>query len=178
MGRARAPAPAARVVVFRHGPAESRDPARWPDDAERALSAEGLRETRRAARGLARALGRVSTLATSPARRARSTAEVLGAALDPSRRPTFWPELASGAPAAPLLPRLVRAAGPGRTVVLVGHAPMLSELVGLALTGDEVPIVRLTKAGAACLEFPRGVRAGAAELRWLLTRKQLAETVG
>ncbi|HTW40565.1 MAG TPA: histidine phosphatase family protein [Thermoplasmata archaeon] len=164
----------ARVVVFRHGPAETRDPARWPDDGLRPLSRKGTEQTRRTVRGLVDQVGTVTRLATSPAARARSTAEILGRALDPPRRPQLWPELDIGSGAAGLLARVRPELSVGTTVVLVGHDPTLSEFLGLALAGESIEFARLTKAGAACVEFPRSVRAGSARLLWLLTRKQLA----
>jgi phosphohistidine phosphatase len=164
---------AARVVAVRHGPAEVRDPARWPDDGLRPLSRKGTQQTRKVAAGLARLLEPVVVVASSPALRARRTADLLGQALDPPRRPAIWPELDVGTLAAPILTRLRRETGPNRTVVIVGHEPTLAEFVGLALTGEGVAVVRLTKGGAACLEFPSAVRPGAARLLWLLTRKQL-----
>ena len=164
----------ARVVVFRHGPAETRDPARWPDDGLRPLSRKGAEQTRRTVRGLVGQLGPVTRLASSSAVRAHSTAEILGRVLEPPRRPQLWPELDIGSPATALLPRLRSELGVGKTVVLVGHDPTLSEFVGLALAGESIEFARLTKAGAACLEFPRSVRPGSGRLLWLLTRKQLA----
>ncbi|MGB6441853.1 MAG: hypothetical protein WBF81_00955, partial [Thermoplasmata archaeon] len=110
--------------------------------------------------------------------RARRTAEILGRTLRPPRRPTIWPELSTGRLAAPLLQRLRREAGTRGTIVIVGHEPTLAEVVGVALTGEGVSVLRLTKGGAACLEFPRAVRPGSARLLWLLTRKQLADGGG
>jgi phosphohistidine phosphatase len=164
----------ARVVLFRHGPAETRDPGRWPDDGQRPLSRKGTEQTRRTVRGLIDQVGSVTRLATSPAVRARSTAEILGRSLDPPRRPQLWPELDLGTTAAPILARLRPELGVGQTVVLVGHDPTLSEFLGLALAGESIEFARLTKAGAACVEFPRAVRPGSGRLLWLLTRKQLA----
>ncbi|MGI0129898.1 MAG: SixA phosphatase family protein [Thermoplasmata archaeon] len=168
----------ARVVVLRHGPAETRDPARWPDDGERPLSRKGTQQTRRVAAGLARLLSGVSCVATGPALRARRTAEIVGRAVSPPRRPELWRELDGGRPVAEIFPRLRRATGAHRTVVLVGHEPSCAEFLGVALTGEEVAFTRLTKGGAACLEFPRAVRPGSARLLWLLTRRQLAGTDG
>lgn len=56
----------------------------------------------------------------------------------------------------------------------MGHEPTLSELVGMSITGDRAQAVRITKGGAACLEFPQGVKPAAGRLVWLFTRKQLA----
>jgi phosphohistidine phosphatase len=163
-----------RVVVVRHGPAALRDPGRWPDDALRPLTPKGAVQTRTAVKGLTRVLGRRNRLASSPAVRCRVTAELLRTAIDPAPRLDFWAELAPGALAPPIFERLRAAARSGQDVVIVGHEPTLAEFVGLALTGEGTPFARLGKPSALCLEFPATVRPGAARLRWLLTRKQLA----
>ncbi|EQD79009.1 phosphohistidine phosphatase, SixA [mine drainage metagenome] len=163
-----------RLVVLRHGPAVDRDPARWPNDAQRPLTPDGAIATRRASKGLARYLGPVDRLATSAAARCRATAEILRAEVENPPALEEWPELGPGRLALPILTRVGRRARSGELVVLVGHDPALSELLGLALTGDGTPFVRLAKGGAARLDFPRGVRPGAGVLRWLATRKQLA----
>jgi len=163
-----------RVVVVRHGPAEIRDPARWPDDAERPLTAKGIAQFRRAARPLADFAKGAGRLATSDARRSVQTAELLRAAFRRAPRLERWPELASGNLAQPIFDRIRRSARPRELLVIVGHEPTLNEFLGLALTGESVSAVRLTKGGAACVEFDASVRAGGGRLLWLLTRKQLA----
>jgi phosphohistidine phosphatase len=170
------PTRSVRVVVVRHGPAALRDPGRWPDDSVRPLTPKGAEQTRTAAKGLVRYVGSRVRLASSPAVRCRVTAEFLRSALDPTPRLDFWEELAPGALAPPIFERLSAAARSGQAVVLVGHEPTLAEFVGLALTGEGTPFARLGKPSAACLEFPATVRPGAARLRWLLTRKQLARS--
>ncbi len=160
-------------MVFRHGPAEVRDPARWPRDDRRPLSEEGRVETRRAAQGLVRHLDGVGLLATSGALRARQTAELLREALEEPPPIEVWEELSLGRLAGPLLDRVGRLPRSRRTVALIGHEPALSEFVGLALTGEGVPVVHLSKAGAVLIEFPSSVRPGAGRLLWALTRKQL-----
>jgi phosphohistidine phosphatase len=162
-------------VIFRHGPAELRDPARWPDDRHRPLTDQGRRETRAAARGVRRLVGKVDRIASSGAVRARATADALRQLLDGSTAVETWAELGVGALADPIFARLRRAARSGRTIVLVGHAPALAEFLGLALAGEGVPFVKLGKGGAACVEFPAELRPGAGRLLWLLTRRQLAD---
>jgi len=165
-----------RVVLVRHGPAEQRDPVRWPNDARRPLTNKGRSQTRKAARGLARVADPVDRVVSSAAERAVATAEMVRSALeDPPKRET-WPELGPGNLPNPIFDRLRRSARPGQEVLLVGHEPTLAEFIGLALVGDDdVSLVHLTKGGAACLEFPRDPKPGSARLVWLLTRKQLAD---
>ncbi len=163
-----------RVVVVRHGPAEDRDPVRWPNDARRPLTTKGRTQTRRAARGLAHVAGEPQHLASSAAERAVATAEIVRAALPTTLKVETWPELAPGNLPNPIFDRLRRSVRPGEEVVLVGHEPTLAEFIGLALVGDDVSVVRLTKGGAACLEFLSPPKPGSGRLVWLLTRKQLA----
>jgi phosphohistidine phosphatase len=162
-----------RVMIVRHGPAEDRDPVKWPDDDRRPLTSKGLGQTRRAAKGLARVAPPVRRLASSEAERALATAKLVRESLAGSPPVETWPELAPGGLPEPIFDRLQRTARSGG-VLLVGHEPTLAEFVGMAIAGDGVSVVHLTKGGAACLEFPDGVKPGAGRLVWLLTRKQLA----
>jgi len=163
-----------RVVAVRHGPAEVRDPARWPDDDLRPLTRKGEAETRRAAKGLATVVRSADHLVSSSADRALRTAHLIRQELSKAPTPETWEELAPGNLATPIFDRLRRSARPRQTVVLVGHEPTLAEFVGAAITGEGLSVVRLTKGGAVCLEFTNSIRPGAGRLVWLLTRKQLA----
>lgn len=164
-----------RVVVVRHGPAEPRDPARWPNDDRRPLTSKGRSQTRKAARGLARIVSPADRLVTSAADRAAKTAEMVAGELPTAPRLELWPELAPGNLPDPIFDRLRRSVRPGQEVVMVGHEPTLAEFVGMALVGDGISVVRLTRGGAACLDFPGGIKPGAGRLVWLFTRKQLAK---
>ncbi len=158
--------------MVRHGPAADRDPSRWPDDQLRPLTPEGIRSTRRAAKGLASLRPTVDKILTSPAARAYGTAEILREVLQVESELERWPELEPDTPPGPILERLQRLSR-RRGIVLVGHEPTLGELLGLSVTGESVPISRFSKAGAAKISFPEEPRAGAAEIDWVLTRKQL-----
>jgi len=164
-----------RVVVVRHGPAELRDPARWPDDDRRPLTRKGIAQTRRAAQGLASLAAPVDRIATSAAARSVATAKLVQRTLGSRPEMEEWEELGSGRLAGPIFDRLQRTVRSGEEVLLVGHEPTLAEFVGMALAGEGVPLVRLGKCGAACVEFPASVGPGAGRLVWLLTRKQLAD---
>ncbi|MCI4357566.1 MAG: histidine phosphatase family protein [Thermoplasmata archaeon] len=161
------------AFLFRHGPAEERDPQRWPGDTDRPLSPEGVRATRKAARGFAAWVGRIDRIATSPFERARATAQILSGSYPRAVRVEAWEELASGELAEPLLARLRSRPRTVDRIALVGHEPTLGEFAGYALTGESAAFLRLTKAGAAGLGFPRTLAPGGAELRWVLTREQL-----
>jgi len=130
---------------------------------------------RRAARAFARIAKGADRFATSAARRAVVTGDLLRAGFKPAPPLERWPELASGRLALPIFDRIRRSAGSNELIVLVGHEPTLNEFLGLAIVGESVAAVRLTKGGAACVEFDASVRPGGGRLLWLLTRKQLAD---
>lgn len=146
---------------------------RWPDDAARPLTPQGVEESRRAFRGLRTIIGPIGPIASSPFVRACATAEILAGLDRKAPRIARWPELASGEPASPVLRRLDADRRLAAPRVLVSHEPLLSELLGLALTGEAVSLTRLSRAGAASISFARSIEAGAGELDWLLTRRQL-----
>jgi phosphohistidine phosphatase len=158
-----------RLLVFRHGIAE--DTAADGTDASRVLTAEGVTRARSAARALARLCDPPDVILTSPKARARQTAD---AAADAFGSPVeMLDELADGPPQ-PALRALARRSE--ETVMIVGHEPMLSELVEQVCTGGRSRgFVDLRKAGCACLDValaPEG-EATEATLLWLATAKML-----
>jgi phosphohistidine phosphatase len=163
------------LLLFRHGPSAERDPRRWPDDTERALTAPGIRETERAAKGIRRLAPTVSHVISSPAARALRSAELARDALGIRASVELWDELLPDSPAAPILSKAAEEISRRRFPMLVGHEPTLGELVGYALTGDEVSLVRLGKAGAVQLSFDRSVAPGAGRVDWMLDRRGLSK---
>ena len=161
-----------RLILLRHAPAAPRDPRRWPDDRDRPLSEEGSQEFFEAARGLSRLLAEEGEILTSPLRRARQTAALLHRAWKGSSSPRLFPPLNETEESASLLSALGRRPWQGDRV-LVGHEPQLVGLVGLALTGEAIPLVDLSRGGAIALRFsgPPGPQRGT--LLWGLNRKQL-----
>jgi phosphohistidine phosphatase SixA len=158
-----------RLLVFRHGIAENT--AADGTDASRVLTAEGVTRTRKAARALARLCDPPDVILTSPKARARQTADAAAEAFGSPVE--VLDELADGPPE-PALAALARRSE--ETVMIVGHEPMLSELVEEACTGSRSRgFVDLRKAGCACLDvtFGPGGDAREATLLWLATAKML-----
>jgi phosphohistidine phosphatase len=159
-----------QVYVVRHAEAEAAGAA--GGDAERALSARGQAQAAAAAAGL-RGLGvAIDRLLASPLRRAQETAALLAPALGRPALETLA-TLDGSAPAEAILGELRAVAG-GERVAVVGHMPVLGELVALAVAGVGASGVALATASVACLDFEGRPRAGAGRLRWLLTAEQLA----
>lgn len=138
-----------RVYLLRHGEAADLAPGGRRDDDARELSGPGRELLVRACAAYARILGpHTPQIWHSPLLRARQTAEILGAAIA-AHRGTEPPgaldgpgrEVAALVPDGPpaRVVGLLQAglfAGAG-AIVLVGHQPLLGDLVGQLITGNE-----------------------------------------
>lgn len=153
-----------QILLIRHADAGDRDPAIWPDDTTRPMSAKGAKRHRRALKRLRRADLIPSLLLASPWTRAWQTAELTGSVLG-SPPPVACPALADD----PDLTALADAVGPqppDAIVALVGHEPWLGELAALLLTGDSGGLaVDFPKSGILGLEAAQ-IAAGAASLQF------------
>ena len=122
------------LYLVRHAAAEEQQEGR--SDAERALTPEGIRKFRRAARGIVRLVGDLppEVILTSPLVRARQTAELLVEAVDAAKVKT---ELQISTALEPLGSRdkLLKEARSQNTMA-VGHEPMFSEWIGEMCFGN------------------------------------------
>lgn len=161
-----------RVYLFRHGPAGHGDPAQWPDDGKRPLSARGVERTELAARGLVRLIKDSSCqVLSSPLVRAEQTAEILHRELDSKNEVELVDALAPGGSFRTVIRGLAERDANG-AVCLVGHEPDLGVLAGWMVFGAPRAL-ELKKAGAAALVFDGTPKAGAARLEWLLPPRLL-----
>ncbi|MGQ0653285.1 MAG: SixA phosphatase family protein [Betaproteobacteria bacterium] len=110
------------LILWRVADADDTGP-----DLERRLNAKGRRRAERVAQWLEQRLPARYALLTSPAVRARQTAETLGV---PARTE---PQLGPGAEAARILAMAGWPAGKG-AVVIVGHQPDLGRVIGSLLS--------------------------------------------
>ena len=152
-----------KAVFFRHGPAV---PHGTPGVAEndRPLTPEGRKKTAEAAKGLRELDLELTAVYTSPLPRALQTAEILCDILDLSR-PKVMEALLPDAPVRRLFSELRELRG--ETPVLVGHEPMLSSAVALAVGGKAT--IELKKAGMAFVDFTPGASRVAGILKLVLS---------
>jgi phosphohistidine phosphatase len=162
-----------KLLVVRHAVAKDKEAfaKTGADDGERPLTKPGRREFKKGARGIARIVGAVDVVATSPLVRAAETARILAAALG-TEGPITRTELEPGGSARALIAWLGRQ-GRTKTVAIVGHEPDLSRLVARLATGQESDCIEFDKGGACLLSFEGPALSGCARVRWLLTAAQL-----
>ena len=152
------------IYIVRHAIAEERDADRWPDDAERPLSADGEKRFRRVARGLRVLVPEVDLVLSSPYVRAWRTAEILHEEAGWPSPESSDPLGASRAPADGL--DAIGARPEASSIAVVGHEPYLSYFISILLTGDPDAVrIDLKKGGV--------VRIDDNVLRWYATPKTL-----
>lgn len=116
------------LILWRHADAEDGSP-----DAERRLTGKGVRQAEQMAKWLKQRLPKDAVVFASPARRAQETAQALTARFETRS------ELDTGTTPRALLKALGWPRGE-RTVVVVGHQPVLGETAGLVLTGSALAL--------------------------------------
>jgi phosphohistidine phosphatase len=150
------------LYVVRHGIADARGTQGIPD-SERRLTSEGRKRMRQIARGLRRLEIEPDRIVTSPLPRAHETGEIVAEALGMSNRLELSDALHDSRDATAIRDWLL-----SRTenrLMIVGHDPALSELVGLLLTGSTEPWICELKKGAVAALSTRA--DGGFALDWL-----------
>jgi phosphohistidine phosphatase len=157
------------LFFIRHGLAEERGDA-WPDDTKRPLTDKGMSALRKAARGLNRLEVSIELVLSSPLVRARQTADIIAAGLEPRPSLVNVDSLAPDGSYAAVIADLEKHARKCR-IALVGHEPMMGELAA-RLIGSRHAIE--FKKGAVCrIDLDDLPPAGPGDLRWMLTPKIL-----
>jgi phosphohistidine phosphatase len=119
-----------RLYVMRHGPADDTAPS--GRDFHRALTPEGREIVARAARALRQARGDDPLhILSSPLHRARETADIVASLLASPPEVEIHDDLAADAELPLALVGTLRAAG--ADALLVGHQPILEDLVRLLI---------------------------------------------
>jgi phosphohistidine phosphatase len=162
------------VLLVRHARAEER--ALLGRDSRRALTPDGRRRFRQAAKGLYRILPAISLVATSPLVRARQTAEILVDHGDGTELVTLA-ALAPGKSCSAVLAWLKQQADDA-TVALVGHEPDLGMLAGWLLTGRDASFIEFKKGAMCLIAFAEAPAPGAGRLLWALAPGVLRRIAG
>lgn len=159
------------LYILRHGEAEEH--TETGDDDARHLTPRGKEKVRVAAVGI-RSIGlKFGAILTSPLPRAAETADMLAAAYTNDPPPQILPALAAGVAPAEAIAALVPFARHD-DLLIVGHEPQLSAIASILLTGTADALhIRLKKGGCVALELPKRFERGSAELRWMMTPRQL-----
>ena len=157
------------LLFLRHGEAGRR--SNLASDFKRSLTVEGKKEIVEIANGLKSLDVKLDRILTSPLLRAKQTAEIIARSIKFKNK---IEEIDSLKPEGNRLEfySILSKFKQDSVVLVVGHEPYLSEMVGEAISQSECQI-DLKKAGLARVRVLQTLPKMKGELRWLLTPKQL-----
>ena len=162
------------LFILRHGKAAPSGSGAV--DAERALTEKGRNEIEDIARWMATQGLVFDLIATSPLLRARETAEIV-AGRTPQSRLESWASLSVGG-SIDEVSREIAGHVQDSALLIVGHEPSLSLLIGRTIAGNQGAGIVLAKGGLAKI---RNIAADGdqirGELHWLLTPKQVPQVL-
>ena len=161
------------LYILRHAIAVERGTKGYDDDTQRPLTPKGERKMRRIAKGMKKLGLSFDLILSSRLTRARQTAQIVAETFEAVERLKFSGHLAPDGETEDLIHDLKRLYHRSNSVVLVGHEPYLSGLMGTLLTGKSALDVNFKK-GGLCLLTVDSLRYGrCATLEWLLTPRQI-----
>ena len=158
------------LFLLRHGEAGTRT-AVLTKDAERSLTVAGRKELEEIAGSIATMGIRFDKIASSPLKRTYETAAIVAKTLKILDHLEEWDELKPEGNRSDLYRRLSKVKD--SDILLVGHEPYLSTVIGEIVSGNGGSHISLKKAGLAKLRITSLVPKASGELRWLLTPKQI-----
>jgi len=156
------------LFVLRHGKAEQS--SEDAEDSTRALTARGRKEIRDIARWMRKEKFQFDTIASSPLIRASETAGIVARVLDQKDRLVVWDELAPGGDPDTVCYHATQSSN-NESVLIVGHEPELSALVGRIISGGATVSVILSKGSLAKIRNFSFDKQPSGDLQWLLTPK-------
>lgn len=155
---------------MRHGIAE--DGSESGRDRDRVLTDEGMEKTRQSGKALRKIGVEFDAIFASGYPRAWRTAEIVAEELDSGDLLEELVELEAESSAGDALTGLRRVAKGKASVLVVGHEPILSQLISLLISGDTGLAIAMKKGGICKLTCVRP-EPGGCRLDWLVTSKQL-----
>ncbi|TVQ13875.1 MAG: histidine phosphatase family protein [Balneolaceae bacterium] len=166
------------LLVLRHAKSD------WSDfglsDFERPLAPRGLKDAPMMGE-MVREMDMVpDKIISSPARRAKETAELFAKGAGFKGDLIFEEHLYGGT--AETYRKIISACSGSQTVMLIGHNPVIEEFVGVMCTGHVSTPVRMPTAALACLELTAPaiseIYPGSGMLKWFLIPKMLKKIRG
>lgn len=161
------------MYLMRHAIAVSTD--REIDDSQRPLTEIGRNKLIHIARNLKRMGVKFDFIITSPYLRARQTAEIVAHVLEIKPKHIHDSENLTPLGFADRLIDEINAMGDIKNLLLVGHEPFLSQLIGVLVAGDASIDIGMKKAGVCRISLQQLTHERCATLKWLLPPAIFAE---
>lgn len=161
------------LFILRHGVAVPRGSSEYPNDGDRPLTPKGTKGMRKIAGGMRAMELSFDHIFSSPFVRAKQTAEIVVAKLQPDRSIDYDAHLQPDGDRDVFIGQSLTRCGEEEKVLVVGHEPYLSGLISFLVCGDDSLDMNFKKGGLSKLSIP-SLRVGkCATLEWLLTPGQI-----
>ena len=161
------------LFLLRHGLAVDSSKPGFKKDADRPLTPKGKQRLWRVAEAMEEMDLEFEAIISSPFVRAAQTADIIAEAFEIRKKLSTSDHLTPNGNPKLLLEHLNQLEPAPKGVLLVGHEPSLSQLIGLLVAGNTNALIDLKK-GALCKLEIENLRCGrCATLAWLLTPKQM-----
>jgi phosphohistidine phosphatase len=161
------------LFLLRHGLAVDRSKPGFKKDSDRPLTPKGKQRLWRVAEAMEEMDLEFEAIITSPFVRAAQTAEIIAEAFELGKKLSSTEHLTPNGNPKLLLEHLNQLTPAPKGVLLVGHEPYLSQLIGLLVAGNTNVLVDLKKGALCKLEIETLRYARCATLAWLLSPKQM-----
>jgi phosphohistidine phosphatase len=163
------------LFILRHGIATERGKEFRGSDAQRPLTSKGRQKMRRIAKAMRALELSFDLILSSPLLRARQTADIVAEELKLVEQRKFSSHLAPEGDPRDLIRDLKRLHRGSKKVLLVGHEPYLSNLLGALLAGQPIIDINLKKGGLCLLRIDSLQNGRCATLEWLMTPRQMTK---
>jgi phosphohistidine phosphatase len=162
------------LFLLRHGLAVDRSKPGFKKDADRPLTPKGKQRLWRVAEAMDEMDLEFDAILSSPFLRASQTAEIIAEAFELRKKLALSEHLTPNGNPKLLLEQISLLQPQPKDVLMVGHEPYLSQLIGLLVAGNTNALIDLKK-GALCKLEIETLRCGrCAMLAWLLSPKQMS----
>jgi phosphohistidine phosphatase len=161
------------LYVLRHGIAVDRGEPGYAVDADRPLTAEGLKKMRQIAQGMKSMELSFDLVLSSPYLRAKQTAEIVAGVLMIEKHMELSMNLEPDGSIKSLLAELKKNYAGRRSVLVVGHEPLLSQLISVLVSGNDGLLIVMKKGGLCKLTIDELTIGRCAALDWLMTPRQM-----
>lgn len=162
------------LYIIRHAIAAQRGTPGYEDDSQRPLTDKGRKKMSKIAKGL-RQLGiELDVILTSPYVRARDTAKILADEYNMVDQIRFTDNLIPPGDFKALIDE-IQEKYDVESLALVGHEPMLGELISWLTTGSKNLQINFKKGGVCYLSADNLYQDRRATLEWLLTPAIMVE---
>ena len=162
------------LYIIRHAIAVEPGTPGYEDDSQRPLTDDGRKKMKKIAKGIHQLDVELNAILTSPFLRARDTAKILAKEYGVKDRIAFSDNLIPPGDFEKLIKEIQEHYNVSN-LALVGHEPMLSQLISWLTTGNTDAKITLKKGGAAYLLAENLYQDHRVRLEWLLTPALMIE---